>query len=225
MTSGFLTFSAWPYHRAPNHREAQVSSADELRLEEPAENAQRPERKGDLTRRRILLAARQHFAEVGYERATIRRIADTAQADKASVIKYFGNKQELFRQAVHFRIDLEQEDSDDPGQTAENYLRGMLERWAANPHSPMAVLVRTSMTSAEAADLLREKVTREVIDHVAGAIERPDARLRAGIFAAFMMGLATHLHLLGMPDLGAADLEDIVQVAAPLIRRLIAPQE
>lgn len=202
-----------------------MSSSDELRLEKPAEDAQRPERKGDLTRRRILLAARQHFAEVGYERATIRRIAETAQADKASVIKHFGNKQELFRQAVLFRIDLAQETSDDPGQTAENYLRGMLERWAANPHSPMAVLVRASMTSTEAADLLREQVTREAIDHVAVSIDRPDARLRAGMFAAFMMGLATHRYLLNMPDLASADLEDIVRVAAPIIRRLIAPQE
>lgn len=181
------------------------------------------ESKGDRTRRRILLAARQHFAELGYERATIRRIAEAAQTDKSSVIKHFGTKHDLFRQAVPFRIDLDQAGADDPDQTAENYLRGMLERWGADPHSPMAILVRASMTSTEAADLLREQLMREAVDYLAADMDRLDARLRAGIYAAFMMGLAIHRHLLRMPDLADADIDDILRVATPIVRSLIAP--
>ena len=58
------------------------------------------ERKGQRTRRRILETARAVFAEVGYERATIRGIAAAAEVDKSSIIKYFGTKEALFREAA-----------------------------------------------------------------------------------------------------------------------------
>jgi AcrR family transcriptional regulator len=45
------------------------------------------ERKGERTRRRILEAARRVFADLGYERATIRGIAAAADVDKSSVIQ------------------------------------------------------------------------------------------------------------------------------------------
>ncbi|SEF85728.1 DNA-binding transcriptional regulator, AcrR family [Thermomonospora echinospora] len=185
----------------------------------------RPERKGERTRQRILEAARRQFARVGYERATIRRIAADAEVDKASVMKYFGTKQELFRQAVHFRIPLDRLTTDDPGRTAENYLRGLLTTWAADPDSPMAVLLRTSMTSEEAAEVLRARVTAEVVDLVAAADPAPDARLRAAVFAALMMGIASQRYLLRMPDLAEAELDDVLRVAAPLIRQLISPSK
>ncbi|MFI7095905.1 TetR/AcrR family transcriptional regulator [Streptomyces lydicus] len=189
----------------------------------PAKEATLDERKGERTRRRILAAARRKFAEVGYERATIRAIATEADVDKSSVIQYFGCKQDLFREAVQWQIPHDQLTTNDPDHTAENRLRGMLDTWAADPDSPMAVLLRTSMTSDEAAELLRRHVTAEVTDHLAATIDAPDARLRAALFSAIMMGIATQRFLLHLPDLAEADAEDIVRIAAPLLRSLVAP--
>jgi AcrR family transcriptional regulator len=182
-----------------------------------------PLRKGERTRRRILEAARRTFAAVGYERATIRMIAAAASVDKSSVIQYFGTKQHLFREAVHWRIPIEELTTDDPGRTVENYMRGMLGGWAADPDSPMAVLLRTSMTSEEAAELLRRHVTAEAVDRVAATLDDPDARLRAALGGAMMMGIAAQRYLLRMPDLADADLEDILRLAVPVLRDLIAP--
>ncbi|WP_435244477.1 TetR family transcriptional regulator [Streptomyces sioyaensis] len=190
----------------------------------PDAEAALPERKGERTRRRILTAARRKFAEVGYERATIRAIAAEADVDKSSVIQYFGSKQELFREAVRWHIPHDEFTTDDPGHMVENRLRGMLGNWAAEQDSPMAVLLRTSMTSEDAAELLRRHLTTEVTDHFAGTIDAPDARLRAALFGAIMMGIATQRHLLHLPDLAEADVEDIVRLAAPLLRGLIAPE-
>ncbi|MFJ9470859.1 TetR/AcrR family transcriptional regulator [Streptomyces caniferus] len=189
----------------------------------PAKEATLSERKGERTRRRILAAARRKFAEVGFERATIRAIATEADVDKSSVIQYFGCKQDLFREAVHWQIPHDELTTDDPGHTVENRLRGMLDNWAADPDSPMAVLLRTSMTSDEAAELLRRHVTSEVTDHIAATIDTPDARLRAAVFSAIMMGVATQRFLLHMPDLADADVEDIVRITTPLLRNLVAP--
>ncbi|MEV6567928.1 TetR family transcriptional regulator [Streptomyces kronopolitis] len=190
----------------------------------PCAEAVLPERKGERTRRRILAAARRRFAEVGYERATIRAIAAEAEVDKSSVIQYFGSKQELFREAVRWHLPHDALTTGDPGQVVENRLRGMLDHWAADQDTPMAVLLRTSMTSEEAAELLRRHVTTEVTDHLAAAIDGPDARLRAALFGAIMMGIASQRHLLHLPDLAEADVEDIVRLAAPLLRGLIAPE-
>lgn len=50
----------------------------------------------------------------------------------------------------------------------------------------MAVLLRTSLTSEEAAELLRRHVTAEAIDRIARRLEGPDPRLRAAPAGAIM---------------------------------------
>ncbi|MFI7706765.1 TetR family transcriptional regulator [Nonomuraea sp. NPDC049480] len=187
------------------------------------EQADSRERKGERTRRRILEAGRRVFGRVGYDRATIRAIAAEAQVDKSSVIQYFGTKQQLFREAVDFRIGVDALTvGGDPAASAENYLRAMLERWAADPDSPMAVLLRTSLTSEEAAELLRRHITAEAIDPIACRLEEPDPRLRAALAGAIMFGITAHRHLLRTPDLADAPLDDILRLAVPLIRALLA---
>ncbi|MER7789664.1 TetR family transcriptional regulator [Streptomyces sp. NPDC097640] len=180
-------------------------------------------RKGERTRRRILEAARRKFAEVGYERATIRAIAAEADVDKSSVIQYFGSKDALFREAVHWSIPIAEVTTDDPGETVENYVRGMLNAWAADPHTPMAVLLRASMTSEDAAELLREHITTESVEAIAATVTADDARLRAALASAMLMGIASQRYLLRMPDLASADVEDILRLAVPVLRGLIAP--
>jgi len=59
-------------------------------------------RPGDAakTRAEILEAARETFAALGYEGATMRRIADEAGVDSALISYHFGTKEQLFV-AVH----------------------------------------------------------------------------------------------------------------------------
>ncbi|MGW0950312.1 TetR/AcrR family transcriptional regulator [Streptomyces sp. NPDC002623] len=182
-------------------------------------------RKGERTRQRILEAARRKFAEVGYERATIRAIAAEAEVDKSSVIQYFGSKDSLFREAVRWDIPVAELATDDPAETVENLVRGMLGAWAAEPDSPMAVLVRASMTSEEAAELLRGHITAQAVEPVAAMVHSPDARLRAALCGAMMMGVASQRYLLRMPDLAAADTEDILRLVVPVLRGLIDPED
>lgn len=182
------------------------------------------ERKGQRTRRRILETARATFSEVGYERATIRGIAAAAAVDKSSIIKYFGTKKALFREAMHWDIPIAELTCDDASQTAQNYARAMLTAWAAEPNGPMAVLLRTSMTSEDAATILRDHITNQAVDAVAATIRAPDARLRASVAGALLMGIASQRYILQMPDLADADIEDILRLIAPLLQSLIDPQ-
>jgi AcrR family transcriptional regulator len=66
----------------------------------------------------ILAAARERFAESGFERATIRAIAADANIDPSMVMRYFGNKDQLFAAAADFDLaipDLSGVDSDQVG--------------------------------------------------------------------------------------------------------------
>jgi AcrR family transcriptional regulator len=200
-----------------------VTSGDAPERQEPPAVPER-ERKGRRTRRRILEAARRQFARCGYERATIRAIAEEAGVDKASVIQYFGTKQELFREAVEWRIPVAELTTDDPGESAGNYLRQMLGAWSRDPETPMTALLRASMTSEEAAALLRGRITEQAVEPVAERLgDDPDARLRAALAGAMMMGIATHRHILRMPDLAEADLADVLRLAVPALSGLITP--
>ncbi|WP_045741927.1 TetR/AcrR family transcriptional regulator [Actinoplanes rectilineatus] len=188
-----------------------------------ADSPPQSERKGERTRRRILETARRLFAELGYERATIRGIAAAAEVDKSSILQYFGSKQQLFQAAVHWHAPIAEMTTDDPAQTVQNLMHGMLSSWAADPDSPMAVLLRTSMTSEEAAGLLRHHITTEIVDVIAATVDDPEARLRASLAGAMLMGIAAQRYLLRMPYIADAGLDDVLRLAGPAIREVIAP--
>ncbi|WP_406238553.1 TetR/AcrR family transcriptional regulator [Nocardia sp. NBC_01009] len=150
-------------------------------------------------------------------------IRSAAGVDKSSVIQYFGSKQGLFREAVHWDIPIAELTFDDAMETTENRVRAMLAAWAADPNSPMAVLVRTSMTSEAAAELLRTHITAQSVDPIAASIHAPDARLRAALAGAMLMGIASQRYILRMSDLKDADVEDILRLITPLIQTLLDP--
>ena len=64
-----------------------------------AEPTSREERRR-RTERCILQEARRLFAEVGFERATIRGVAQRTGVDPALVMQYFGSKEGLFASAM-----------------------------------------------------------------------------------------------------------------------------
>ncbi|MER8234892.1 TetR family transcriptional regulator [Streptomyces sp. NPDC094049] len=181
-------------------------------------------RKGERTRRRILEAARHEFALQGYERATIRGIAAAAECDKSSVIKYFGTKQQLFREAVEWQASFDASELKVSDQQAEDYLRSMLADFAGPRNDPMFALLRSAMTNEEAAQLLREKTTTGAVDPLAEALDGPDARLRAALVSAAMFGIAVQREMLRMPYIAEADLEDVLRLSGPMLRQLLEPQ-
>lgn len=56
--------------------------------------------KNDEARRKLIRAAGQVFAEVGYDTATVRQITDRAQVNVASINYHFGDKLTLYREVL-----------------------------------------------------------------------------------------------------------------------------
>jgi AcrR family transcriptional regulator len=58
-----------------------------------------------VSRGAVLAAAKKRFAEDGYEKTTLRAIADDAHVDPSMVLYLFGSKADLFRAALRLIID------------------------------------------------------------------------------------------------------------------------
>lgn len=66
----------------------------------PPEGSPAPSSKGARTRARILVAAAEHFAAVGFDAGSVPEIARHIGLSHASLYQHFGRKDELFRAAV-----------------------------------------------------------------------------------------------------------------------------
>ena len=56
--------------------------------------------KNDEARQKLIQAAGQVFAEVGYDAATVRQITDRAEVNVASINYHFGDKLNLYREVL-----------------------------------------------------------------------------------------------------------------------------
>lgn len=65
-----------------------------------------PETKADRTRRRIVEAAAQEFAERGYEGTSLRQIAAAAELKPGSLYFHFASKEELIAEVLRDAVDL-----------------------------------------------------------------------------------------------------------------------
>jgi AcrR family transcriptional regulator len=177
------------------------------------------------TRERILAAARSNFGKTGYERTTIRGIAAQAKVDPALVMHYFESKDGVFRAAVEFPVDpaefiprLLAPGLDGLG---ERLVRVFVETWDSPAGSPLLGLIRSVVGSEDAAGLLREFVTREVLGRLARALELDQPQLRAALVASQLVGLAMIRYVVKVEPLASARTDDLVVWLGPTLQRYL----
>lgn len=163
--------------------------------------------------RRILDAARALFAERGFERTTIRAVAAAAEVDPALVMQYFGSKQELFSSAV--RVPMAAADLADP---VEHLLETLGLKLSGLPQESLAMM-RSMLTHPEAAASARAVLGTQ-IEEISAAIPAEDARLRATLMTAVMLGVTVARQLLELDELRDAPTEDVVRLLRPSLREL-----
>jgi AcrR family transcriptional regulator len=162
-------------------------------------------------------AARNLFARLGYERTTIRRIAQEANVDPGLVMHYFGSKQQLFAQAAtHTSEELA---GSTPQEVADSMLNTLRERLADEPVASLAVL-RSMLTHDEAAETYQHAAAHR-LQQVASMIESPDANLRASLISAIVQGVIVQRWLLGRNPLTSAPPADVIELLKPCIEHLL----
>jgi AcrR family transcriptional regulator len=167
----------------------------------------------------ILAAAKQRFAESGYERATIRAIAADANIDPSMVMRYFGNKDQLFAAAADFDLQIPDLSDVDRKKHGARLVEHFLDRWERD--EALVVLLRSSTTNDEAAQRMR-KIFSSQLRPVVAAHNAAEAPRRAGLIATQMLGLALCRYVLRLPPITAMSRDEVVAWLGPTVQRYLA---
>lgn len=171
------------------------------------------------TRTTILEAARATFAENGYEKATIRAVAERAGYDPALVMQHFGSKRALFRDATAIDLDVS-EAFDGPEDTrTERVLRRTFERLDRHPEQAASTL-RSMLTHDEYADEALKLFNPPAVADLVGDPDRR-ADLQHQLVTALVLGTAITRYVLANPAVQNATLDQLVASLQPAIDVLV----
>jgi AcrR family transcriptional regulator len=179
-------------------------------------------RRSARTRAAILDAARQRFAEHGYERTTIRAVAADAAIDPSMVMRYFGNKAQLFDAALAVDLRLPDVSALSRDELPSALVRHFLDRWEGEPSDDaLLLLLRSGVTNDHAAERLRAIFAAQV----APVLSRLVDPSRVGLLSAQLLGLALARYLLRIPTVVGLTRDDVVSLYSPAIAALLAPAQ
>lgn len=157
-----------------------------------------PLRGADATRARLVAAAQKAFSERGFERTTVREIAEAAGVNPALINRYFGGKEQLFAEAVSIDLRLPDLSAVARDGLGRALVAHFFQRWEEDL---LQVLIRTAATHEAAAARMRE-ILADQVEVMVREVAGPDrARDRASLIATQVLGVAYFHHVLGLgPD-------------------------
>ena len=175
---------------------------------------------------RILVAAREAFADTGYAGTTIRAVARAAVVDPALVYHYFGSKDGLLDAATtppqRWLERVAATWATPVPQLGEALVRMMLNAWADGEVGPV---LRAILQTAAHDGGTREKLRRVVESSLIGVsqLQVDDAaRLeRSGLVSSQIMGLAMTRYVWKIDPLASMTDDDVVRAVAPNLQRYI----
>jgi AcrR family transcriptional regulator len=189
--------------------------------EPPRRRGRRPA--GEDLRGVILAAAREEFAQRGFDGATLRGIARAAGVDPRLVHHYFEGKDAVF--AAAFEIPVRPIDVVEPvlapgaDGVGERLVRLFLDVWDSPPgRQRIVALLGASLTTDAAARMLREFLTREVFARIVGRLDTDDPELRASLAASQLMGVAVARYVVEIEPFASLDPDEVVALVAPTLQ-------
>jgi AcrR family transcriptional regulator len=178
------------------------------------------------TREAILEAARGCFAARGYDGATIRAIAKTADVDPALVHHFFGTKERLFVEAISFPFApselVARAAASGADRFGESLVRALLAAWEDEEvRSRTVAVMRSAVTNERAASVLRGFVMGSIVGTIASLMGPERAELRASLVASQIVGLGVARYVVRLPPLAEASVEDLVAAVGPTLQRYL----
>ena len=178
------------------------------------------------TRAEILTAARASFAEVGYDRTSVRGVAARAGVDPALVHRFYGSKDDLFVAALAGAMNPDERIPEvvegDVGTLGERLIGYFFSVWEQPPgRDVMIAMLRSAATNEHAATLLREFISGEVLGRIAASLGEADSDLRATLASSQLLGLAMIRYVVRIEPLASAPPEILSAAVAPTLQRYL----
>jgi AcrR family transcriptional regulator len=160
---------------------------------------------GATTREEIRLAARQRFLCENYENVGLREVAGAVGVDVALVGRYFGSKEELFKEALRgsdSKLKIEGRAPDLPESLASLCED---DDEANREHAEVLLIMLRSASSPAAAKIIQEAMREDVLGPIAGMLEGDDADARASLAVAILLGTTVLRAIMGVQPCSESD--------------------
>jgi AcrR family transcriptional regulator len=182
-----------------------------------------------VSRDAVLSAAKRRFATDGYEKTTLRAIADDAHVDPSMVLYLFGSKEELFRESLRLILDPEvlvaalTGAADDDPDIGTRMVRTYLRIWETpDTAASMRAMLQSATSNTDANDAFRGFVQNYVLTAVSGVLGGGEqARLRAMLAASNLVGTAMLRYIIQVPPLATLSADEVVALIAPTVTRYL----
>ena len=180
------------------------------------------------TREAVAEAARRQFAELGYDRATLRGIAGEAGVDAALVVRFHGSKEALFREVMALPPAVAEGMAglaDGPKATVGRRLAQIVVGMLEDPRSRSIVIgrIRSASSHPDAAALVRETVSRDV-GRLVASVTDDEPETRAVLVGSQIVGLTLARHIVRVEPLASMPPQDVIDYLAPVFQRyLVGP--
>ncbi|WP_174262155.1 TetR family transcriptional regulator [Mycobacterium gallinarum] len=190
----------------------------------------RGRRQGDpVSREAVLAAAKVRFAAEGYEKTTLRSIADDANVDPSMVLYLFGSKADLFREALRLIIDPAalvaalSGGADDEPDIGTRMVRTYLRIWESPDTGPsMVAMLQSATSNSDAHDAFRAFMQNYVLTAVSDVLGGGDeARLRAMLAASQLVGAAVLRYVMKVAPMATLSGDEMVRLLAPTVTRYL----
>lgn len=173
-------------------------------------------RNSAATREAILSSARKKFLVDSYDCVGLRDIAGDAGVDVALIGRYFGGKEELFRQVLESGEPSKLRDLPDSGALSE-FLADLVTQPHGQDnrdHAERLILLLRSASSPTAAAIVRDAFSKDVLGPMARLLDGPEGELRASLALAVLIGTKILDTIMGVGPLFRSD-------QAPVRARLV----
>ena len=175
-------------------------------------------RNAAMTRQAMLAAARHHFARESYENVGLREIAAHAGVDPALVARYFGGKEQLFKEALRgdmppFVEGIAREEL--PTHLASLLLDHEKSEDERSAKMDCLLIILRSSASTKASEIVGEAISEDMLGPMARSLTGEHPEIRAGLALAVLMGSGILRSAMGVGPL-------CEPAAAELRKRLIA---
>ncbi len=175
---------------------------------------------------RVLSAARSLFATQGYASTSLRNVAELAGVDVALVSYYFKNKAGLLEAALtlpaEFLADVEQASASPIEERGRAILASHLAAW---DHETTGDILRSIILAAahepSAMERVRTIYTTRFLEVLANSLPENERRLRAGLVASQMLGLAMTRYVWRVGALADLSPEEVSELISPVIQRYL----
>jgi AcrR family transcriptional regulator len=186
-------------------------------------------RDAGATRAAILEAAKLHFARSGYDRVSLREIAQEAGCDVALIKRYFGGKEALFTEALKVSFKADRLGAWERASFARDVANRMADGAPEDEASTQSFqfLLRAA-TSPITAPLLNVAIQERFLAPIRDWLGDKDADARARVLAAVYIGLLVERLIRDQPLEGQEREVFIARVTdtlAALLRPAVGPRD